>query len=95
MNHKRKLTHDKNKHVTWFGNNYGPSFGDNSLSVGIKDLMNSDGNCVGYTGGVKGDCFNTPVDVNGFSILTGMTKGGYDGGKNKDRYFTLVALETY
>ena len=52
--------------------------------------MNSDGNCLGYTGGVSGDCFNTPVDVNGFSILTGMSKGD-----DKDRYFTLVALETY
>jgi hypothetical protein len=37
--------------------------------------MNSDGNCYGLTGGVKWDCFNIPVDENGFSILTGMSKG--------------------
>jgi len=54
--------------------------------------MNSDGNCYGRTGGVDGDCFNTPVDANGFSILTGMSKGGLF---DKDRFFSLVALETY
>ena len=53
--------------------------------------MNSDGNCYGRTGGEICDCFNTPVDVNGFSILTGMSKRG--GGK--DEFFTLVGLETY
>ena len=57
--------------------------------------MNSDENCRGFTGGVESDCFNTPVDENGFSILTGMSKGGFDRGNNKDRFFTLVALETY
>ena len=66
-------------------------FGWNSLSVGDNDLMNSDGNCFGYTGGGACDCFNTPVDVNGFIILTGMSKGA----SGKDRFFTLVALETY
>ena len=70
--------------------NYGPQFGASSLCVCQSDLINSDDNCVGRTGGVVYDCFNTPVDVNGFSILTGMSEG-YD----EDRFFTLVALETY
>ena len=53
-------------------------FGHGSLSVYNNDLMNSKGNCRGCTGGDK-DCFNTPVDENGFSILTGMSKGGEEG----------------
>ena len=95
MNHRRKLTHHNTKSVTYFGDNYGPLFGSWSIGVYNKNLMNSDENCFGYTGGVEGDCFNTPVDRKGFSILTGMSKGGWDSGKNKDRFFSLVALETY
>ena len=54
--------------------------------------MNSDSNCYGYTSSDDNNRFNTPVDLNGFSILTGMSKGGES---SKDKNFTLVGLETY
>ena len=77
MNHQRKLTHDKNQDITSFSDNCGPMFGRWSLSVYSNNTqMNSDKNCFGYTGGGPDDRFNTPVDANGFSILTGMSKGG-------------------
>jgi len=52
--------------------------------------MNSDKAAIGYTNHSV-DCFNTPLDQNGKSILTGMSKGT----SNPDCYFKLVALETY
>ena len=53
--------------------------------------MNSEKNCSGYTGGGEHDCFNTPLDGNGKSILTGMSVGNRGG----EEYFKLVGLETY
>ena len=54
--------------------------------------MNSDyENCYGVTGGGEYDCFNTPVDKNGFSILTGMSNSRF----GNDIYFKLVGIETY
>ena len=53
--------------------------------------MNAPNNCYGNTGGGEKDCFNTPLDSEGFSILTGETKGDAE----ETRHFTLEALETY
>ena len=53
--------------------------------------MNSDNNCVGFTGGGSDECFNTPVDQHGYSILTGQSKGK----SGNDCRWTLDALETY
>jgi len=84
VKYKRKLTHDKTQFATFFGPNQGPRFGWSSLSVEDRELMNSEGNCVGLTGGVLGDCFKTPLDENGKSILTGMGK-----------HFQIIGLETF
>jgi hypothetical protein len=62
VDHKRKLTHDNTHSVTWFGKDYGPAFGDNSLAIGRNDIMNSEENCYGHTEGADDDCFNTPLD---------------------------------
>ncbi len=53
--------------------------------------MDSENNFFGCTGGGANDCFNTPVDQDGYSILTGETKGARD----PEDLSTLVALQTY
>ena len=84
IDHKMKLTPSSpTADVTYFNSNRGPFFGPWSLSVSDNnEYMNSDNNCIGYTGGGSDDCFNTPVDQHGYSILTGQSKGQYG---DKDR----------
>ena len=60
---------------TSFYPNFGPIFGPRSLSIwSDNELMNAEKSCHGYTGGGEHDCFDTPL-VDGFSILTGESKG--------------------
>ena len=62
--------------------NLGPHFGNASLCILDSDLMNADENCYGSTGGGNYDSFNIPLNENGKSILTGMSRGSFNGCEN-------------